>query len=46
MGKDPLYPYAPNPINPQLEEFGYSVSAVCTAHHIPMDRLNLTKARL
>lgn len=45
IGKDPDYPYAPNPINPQLEEFGYNVSAICSAHYVPSDRVNIQKAR-
>ena len=28
-GKDPDYPYSPNPLNPGLEQFGYNVSVVC-----------------
>lgn len=45
VGKDPDYPYAPNPYNTQLDNFGYNVSAVCNTHYVPGDRLNITKAR-
>jgi hypothetical protein len=45
VGKNPDYPYAINPTNPGLENFGYSVSVSCTAHYIPADKVNLTKER-
>lgn len=45
VGKDPDYPYATNPLNPGLENFGYSVSITCIAHYIPADKVNLTKER-
>lgn len=45
-GKDPDYPYAQNPLNPGLENFGYNVSLVCDAHYIPADRVNIVKQRL
>lgn len=45
VGKDPEYPYSENPINPGLEEFGYSVSINCVAHYIPADKLNITRER-
>jgi hypothetical protein len=45
-GKDPDFPYSPNPLNPGLENFGYNVSVTCECHYIPADRLNLTKTRL
>lgn len=45
-GKDPDYPYAPNPLNPGLEQFGYNVSVVCSCHYVPADRLNIVKQRL
>ena len=43
VGKDPDYPYNVNPLNPGLENFGYSVSINCIAHYIPADKVNLTK---
>lgn len=46
VGKDPDYPYAPNPTNPGLENFGYNVSVVCECHYVPSDRLNIIKSRL
>jgi len=45
-GKDPDYPYAQNPLNPGLENFGYNVSVICETHYIPADRVNLIKQRL
>lgn len=45
-GKDPDYPYNTNPLNPGLEEFGYSVSVIAEAHYVPTDRINIIKARL
>ena len=44
--KDPDYPYAQNPLNPGLENFGYNVSIICTAHYVPADKYNIIKQRL
>lgn len=48
VGKDPLYPNSPNPINPGLENFGYNVSIICQTHYVPGDKLgiNLDKVRI
>jgi len=46
VGKTPDYPYSENPLNPGLENFGYNVSVVCTAHYVPADRVNIVKQRL
>ena len=45
-GKDPDYPYEPNPTNPGLSEFGYNVSVTCECHYVPTDRLNIIRTRL
>ena len=45
-GKDPDYPYEPNPLNPGLANFGYNVSVTCECHYVPADRLNIVKTRL
>ena len=45
-GKDPDYPYAPNPLNPGLQNFGYNVSITCECHYIPGDRVNIQSYRL
>lgn len=46
VGKDPAYPYAPNPLNPGLENFGSSISVICQAHLTQADRVQITKERL
>jgi len=46
VGKDPSYPYGPNPLNPGLENFGYNVSIVVNAHYVPQDKVSITKARM
>jgi len=45
-GKDPDYPYAGNPLNPNLQDWGYNVSVTCECHYVPSDRLNIIKTRL
>ncbi len=45
VGKDPDYNYAENPLNPGLEEYGYSVSINCVGHYTPGDKLGITKER-
>jgi hypothetical protein len=45
-GKDPDYPYNPNPTNPGLENFGYNVDVLCECHYIPADRVNIIRTRL
>ena len=46
VGKDPDYPNSPNPLNPNLEQFGYNVSVICKTHMVPSDRVNIIKSRL
>ncbi len=46
VGKDPDYPYNENPLNPGLENFGYNLSIICTAHYVPADRVQITRERL
>ena len=46
LGKDPDYPNSENPLNPNLEEFGYNVSIICNTHMIPSDNVNIIKSRL
>jgi hypothetical protein len=50
VGKDPDYPYTDadgiNPLNPNLQNFGYNVSVICTAHYVPGDRLGIQPYRL
>lgn len=45
-GKDPDYPYPGNPLNPNLQNWGYNVSITCECHYVPADRLNIIKTRL
>ena len=45
-GKNPDFPYGSNPLNPGLENFGYNVSVICTAHYAPADKYNIIKQRL
>lgn len=46
VGKDPDYPYEPNPLNPGLGNFGYNVSVICQTHYVPADRINIVRTRL
>ena len=50
VGKDPAYPYTDannvNPLETDLNEFGYNVSVICTAHYAPADKYNIIKQRL
>ena len=46
VGKDPDYPYPGNPLNPNLQEWGYNVAITCECHYVPADRLNIIKTRL
>lgn len=46
VGKDPDYPYNPNPLNPGLENFGTSISIICQAHYTPADRVQITRERI
>lgn len=46
-GKDPDFPYGPNnPLNPELEKFGWNVSVTCETHYVPQDRIGISRARL
>jgi len=46
VGKDPDYPYEPNPLNPGLSNFGYNVEVFCDCHYVSADRVNLQRTRL
>jgi len=48
VGKNPNYPNEPNPLNPDLENFGYNVSIICQTHYVPGDKvgINLDKVRI
>jgi hypothetical protein len=45
-GKNPDYPYEPNPLNPGLANYGTSVSIICNTHYVPADRVQITRERL
>jgi hypothetical protein len=45
-GKDPDFPYPGNPLNPNLQDWGYNVSVTCECHYIPGDRVNIQPYRL
>ena len=49
-GKNPSFPNndgnGNNPINPGLDQFGYSVEVRCDCHYVPSDRLNIIKSRM
>jgi len=45
-GKDPNYPYNTNPLNPGLENFGFNVSIICTAHYVPADKVQISSERI
>lgn len=46
VGKDPAYPYEPNPLNPGLENYGTNLSVICTAHYVPADKVQITRERI
>ena len=46
VGKNPLYPYSENPLNPGLGEFGSSISIICETHYVPADKVQITKERI
>ena len=35
-----------NPLNPGLEEFGWSVEVKCECHYVPSDRVNIILSRM
>ena len=41
-GKNPDYPNSVNPLNPNLQRFGSSISIVASTHYVPADKLNLS----
>ena len=42
VGKNPSYPNHENPLNPELENFGHSVSIICQTHHVPADKVAIS----
>lgn len=45
MGKNPDYPNSPNPLNPDLDKFGYNVSIICQTHYVPADKVGIERGR-
>ena len=45
VGKNPDYPNDPNPLETDLNEFGYNVSIVCQTVYVPADKVGLSKER-
>ena len=45
-GKNPDYPYEPNPLNPGLENFGTNLSIICQTLYVPADKVQITKERI
>ncbi len=50
MGKDPDYPNVSsngiNPLNAELERFGWNNSVICPCHYVSSDKLGIVKERL
>jgi len=46
LGKNPDYPYEPNPLNPGLGEFGSNYSIICQTNYVPGDKPGITRERL
>ncbi len=45
VGKDPDYNYASNPLNSELENFGWKVSLGCVAHYCSPEKVGLEQGR-
>ena len=44
-GKNPDYPNNPNPLESNLNDFGYNVAITCKTHYVPADKVGLSKER-
>jgi hypothetical protein len=44
-GKNPDYPNQPGNWNPDLGEFGSSISIICETHYVPADKVGITQER-
>ena len=42
VGKNPEYPNEGNPLNPDLDEFGNSLSIICQTHYVPADKVAIS----
>lgn len=45
-GKNPDYPNEPGNFNPDLEDYGRSISIICETHYVPADKVGITRERL
>tara|TARA_R110001592_G_scaffold356088_1_gene657448 strand:- start:1090 stop:1653 length:564 start_codon:yes stop_codon:yes gene_type:complete len=45
MGKNPDYTNEPGNFNPNLQDFGSSISIVCETHYVPADKVGITRER-
>jgi hypothetical protein len=45
VGKNPAYPNSPNPLETDLDQFGYNVSIICDTIYVPADKVGLSKER-
>jgi hypothetical protein len=50
VGKNPAYPFTDsngnNPLETDLQYFGWNASIICKTHYVPSDRVNLQLSRL
>jgi len=50
VGKDPDYPFTDdngnNPLETDLDRFGYNVGIICSTHYVPADKVGITKERM
>jgi hypothetical protein len=42
VGKNPEYPNNENPLNPGLENFGSSISIICSTYYLPADKVAIS----
>ena len=49
VGKDPEYPFTDdngnNPLETDLNEFGYNISVICETHYVPADKVQIQLER-
>jgi len=45
VGKNPDYPNNPNPLETDLDQFGYNTSIICNTVYVPADKVGLSKER-
>ena len=49
VGKDPAYPFTDsngnNPLETDLNQFGYNISVICETHYVPADKVQIQLER-